>query len=76
MRDDQKISLKKTKQQILALVLRLGKRFEGGKTYWKQIHMKWLKSLDLGGVFQETLEEYLFTYEYFTQKIERFNESR
>lgn len=34
MRDDQKINLKKTKQQILALVLRLGKKFEGGKTYW------------------------------------------
>ena len=32
MRDDQKINLKKTKQQILALVLRLGKKYEGGKT--------------------------------------------
>lgn len=34
MRNDHKINLKKTKQQILALVLRLGKKFEGGKTYW------------------------------------------
>lgn len=57
MRDDQKINLKKTKQQILALVLRHGKKFEGGKTYWTIAHMKWLKSLDLGGVFQETLDE-------------------
>lgn len=31
MRDDQKICLKQTKQQILALVLRLGKKYEGGR---------------------------------------------
>lgn len=54
MRDDQKIHLKKTKQQILVLVLRLGKKFEGGKKYWIIARMKWLKSLKLGGVFQET----------------------
>lgn len=74
MRDDQKIALKKTKQQILALVLRHGKKFEGGKTYWTIAHMKWLKSLKLGGVLQETLEEYLITYEYFTEKIERLDQ--
>lgn len=74
MRDDQKIALKKTKQQILALVLRHGKKFEGGKTYWTIVHMKWLKALKLGGVFQEALEEYLITYEYFTEKIERLDQ--
>jgi len=74
MRDDQKINLKKTKQQILALVLRLGKKFEGGKTYWTIAHMKWLKSLKLGGAYQETLDEYLITYEYFTEKIERLDQ--
>lgn len=74
MRDDHKIALKKIKQQILAMVLRLGKKFEGGKTYWTIAHMKWLKSLELGGVFQEALEEYLITYEYFTEKIERLDQ--
>lgn len=74
MRDDQKQHLKKTKQQILALVLRQGKKFEGGKTYWTIAHMKWLKSLDLGGVFQETLDEYLVTYEYFSDKITRLDQ--
>lgn len=74
MRDDQKNSLKRTKQQILALVLRLGKKYEGGKSYWTIAHVKWLKSLNLGGVFQETLEEYLITYEYFTEKIKRLDE--
>lgn len=74
MRDDQKINLKKTKQQILALVLRLGKKFEGGKTYWTITHIKWLKSLKLDAVFQETLDEYLITYEYFTDKINRLDQ--
>lgn len=74
MRDAQKLNLKKTKQQILALVLRLGKKFEGGKTYWTITHMKWLRSLELEGIFQETLDEYLLTYEYFTEKIKRFDE--
>ena len=40
MRDDQKLNLKKTKQQILALVLRLGKNFEGGKSYLTIAQMK------------------------------------
>ncbi len=73
MRDDQKVALKKVKQQILALVLRQGKRFEGGKTYWTIAHMKWLKSLNMGGITQEALEEYLITYEYLTEKIERID---
>lgn len=73
MRDDQKLMLKKIKQQILAFVLRQGKRFEGGKTYWTIAHMKWLKNLELTGLDKETLSEYLITYEYLTDKIERFD---
>ena len=73
MRDDKKKLLKSIKQQILAFVLRHGQRFEGGKTYWTIAHVKWLKSLKLDGVFKETLEEYLITYEYLTQKIERLD---
>ncbi len=49
MRDDQKQMLKKIKQQILAFVLRSGKKFEGGKTYWTIAHLKWLRNLDLTG---------------------------
>ena len=73
MRDDQKLALKKIKQQILAFVLRQGKKFEGGKTYWTIAHMKWLKSLELKGLDKETLFEYLVTYEYLTEKIERLD---
>ena len=73
MRDDQKLYLKKVKQQILAFVLRQGKHFEGGKTYWTIAHLKWLKSVELSALQRETLNEYLVTYEYLTDKIERFD---
>jgi Transposase and inactivated derivatives len=73
MRDDQKKMLKSTKQQILAMVLRQGKHFDGGKTYWTIAHVKWLKSLQLDGVFKEVLEEYLITYTYLVEKIERLD---
>lgn len=73
MRDDQKVMLKKTKQQILAFVLRQGKKFEGGKSYCTMAHMKWLRSLELTGLNKETLSEYLITYEYLTEKIERLD---
>ena len=72
MRDDQKKMLKSTKQQILALVLRQGQHYGGGRTHWTMTHVKWLKSLKLKEeMLQETLVEYLVTYEYLTQKIER-----
>jgi len=73
MRDDQKKSLKIIKQQILALILRHGYRFVEGRNYWTVKHVAWLKSLDLGGVLQEALGEYLVTYEYLTDKIERLD---
>ena len=74
MRDDQKLALKKIKQQILAFVLRQGKKFEDGKTYWTIAHLKWLKNLDFEGLTKETLAEYLITYEYLTEKIERLDQ--
>jgi transposase len=73
MRDDQKKMLKMTKQQILALLLRHGKRYEGGKTNWTVAHMSWLRSLDLGGVLQESLDEYLITLNHLVTKVERLD---
>lgn len=73
MRDDQKVALKKIKQQILAYVLRNGKRYEG-KSHWTQTHIKWLKSLELKGIKKETLEEYLITYDYLDAKIKRIDQ--
>ena len=73
MRDDQKKMLKSTKQQILALVLRHGYRFEDGANYWTNKHVSWLKSLNMGGIIQESLNEYIVTYEYLMDKIERLD---
>jgi len=73
MRDSQKSALKSVKQQILALVLRQGRHYDLGKSYWTSRHVAWLRSLDLGGVLQESLEEYLITYDYLTSKIERLD---
>lgn len=73
MRDDQNLALKKLKQQILAFVLRKGKRFDGGKTYWTMAHMKWLRGLDLEEIDKETLSEYLITYDYLVEKIVRLD---
>jgi transposase len=72
MRDDQKKMLKVIKQQILAMVLRHGHRYPDGN-YWTAKHMGWLRSLDLGGVLQEALDEYLITYSYLTDKIARLD---
>ncbi len=74
MRDDHKKALKIVKQQILALVLRQGFHFTEGKNYWTLKHIDWLKSLNLGGLIQESLEEYFITYEYLTDKIARFDQ--
>ena len=74
MRDDQNRMLKQIKQQILAYVLRSGKKFEGGKTYWTIAHLKWLKTLNLGGVNGEALKEYLITYDYLVEKRERLDQ--
>ena len=71
MRGDHKLALKKVKQQINAFCLRHGCHYEGTK--WTIAHLKWLQKLDLEGLYRETLEEYMATYEEQTAKIERFD---
>ena len=71
MRDDHKLALKKVKQQINAFCLRHGCHYEGTK--WTLAHLKWLQKLDLEGLYRETLEEYMVSYEEQTAKIERFD---
>ena len=71
MRDDHKLALKKIKQQINAFCLRYGYHYEGTK--WTLAHLKWLKKLELKGLYRETLEEYMASYEEQTAKIERFD---
>ncbi len=71
MRDDHKLALKKVKQQINAFCLRHGYHYEGTK--WTLAHLKWLKKLELNGLYRETLEEYMASYEEQTAKIGRFD---
>lgn len=71
MRDDHKSDLKKTKQRINAFCLSQGFYYEKGK--WTQAHLKWLKTIGLGEMDRETLNEYLITYEYLTDRIEAFD---
>ena len=73
MRDDHKLALKKVKQQILSFCLRHGIQYDGTKSHWTQTHINWLRSLKLDGVDQETLDEYLLSYDYLTKKLERID---
>lgn len=72
MRDDHQKALKVNKQQINALCLRNGYHYEGTK--WTAKHLAWLRQLILSALKQETLDEYLATYEDLTAKLERYNE--
>ena len=73
MRDDHKLALKKVKQQILSFCLRHGYSYTGGSQNWTKTHLKWLRELRPGGMYQEILEEYLLTYNYLVDKLERMD---
>ena len=74
MRDDHKLALKKTKQQILSFCLRHNYRFEGTVNNWTQAHLKWLRTLQVEGLYQEILKEYLLTYDQLVGKLERLDQ--
>lgn len=67
MRDDHALAIKKIKHQILSLCLRHGVKYE--KTYWTQVHVSYLKVLELTPGTKYTLNEYLHTYDWLTDKL-------
>ena len=69
MREDHRKQLKVIKQQICALTNRHGFKYEDGKNYWTQKHLKWLKSLPIEGVLKETFDAYLLSYETVSDRI-------
>ena len=73
MRSDHKLALKKTKQQIMAFCLSYGLHYDGTKSNWTQAHITWLRTLKLDELDREILDEYLLTYEYLTEKIDRID---
>lgn len=76
MRDDHKSSLKRVKQQILALCLRHGFQYKSSgskKSYWTMAHIKFLREIRLEAYAQDALDEYLLTYNELSDKIERYD---
>lgn len=71
MRDDHRDALTVLKQQIGALCLRNGHKYT--KTKWTGNHLKWLKELNLSSIERETLDEYMVTYHYMAEKLDRLD---
>lgn len=73
MRDDEKSTLKRIKQQILALCARHGQRFDG-KSNWTLKHLAWLRKLDFENpILNETFREYLALYDQACNKVDLFD---
>ena len=73
MRDDHKLALKKVKQQILSFCLRHNYRFDGTNNHWTQAHIKWLRALKPDGLYARILNDYLLTFDYLSEKLERLD---
>ena len=71
MRDDHKTALKKTKQQIKSFCLRHHLAFANDS--WGLAHLQWLASVKVPPQQRETLDEYLHTFFYQKEKIERLD---
>jgi len=73
MRDDEKSTLKRIKQRILALCLRHGNIYSDGSN-WTLKHVAWLKSLDFGNaILQEAFKEYLALYFQACDKVSQYD---
>ena len=71
MRNCHKNELKMAKQQLLAFCLRRNIRYE--KTKWTLTHIDWLRHLELDGMYQEIITEYLITIERLMEKVARLD---
>lgn len=70
MRDDIHENFKKIKQQIISLMTRNGKQFEG-KSYWTKKHLDWIKATAFQEEFlNETLDEYMIEYHHLIDRVE------
>jgi transposase len=68
LREDSKQEQKRTKQQIGALCHRHGFHYKDGK-YWTKKHIAWLRALPVEGNLKETLDGYIRTFDYYTDRI-------
>ena len=67
-RQDIKLEQKRAKQQISALCHRHGFHYEDGR-YWTKKHIAWLRSLPVEGYLKETMDGYIRTLDYYTDRI-------
>jgi len=51
-----------------------GYRYESGRNYWTIRHVKWLRGLEMTSLLKEILDEYLISYDYPVNKLERIEE--
>lgn len=73
MRDDANNTLKRIKQQTIALCTRHGKQYDG-KSYWTKRHFEWLNTMDFGNaLLNEVLKEYLVLYRQAQEKVDIYD---
>lgn len=63
--------LREMKQAVCSLLLRHGKVYDAGKSYWTQKHVSWIKGMYSDPVFGTALEEYMDTIGKYIDKISR-----
>ena len=74
MRDDHKLTLKRTKQQINSFSLRNGFAFTESKSKRTQKHLKWLRPLEISEIQRQILDEYLITFDYYSLRLKQIDE--
>lgn len=74
MRDDIKDSLKRIKQQTIALLTRNGYIYSDG-SYWTMKHISWIKKIKFDEpILQETLGEYMVEYFRLSERVFKLDE--
>ena len=74
MRDDIKDTLKRIKQQTIALLTRNGYTYSDG-SYWTAKHISWIKKIKFDEpILQETLAEYMVEYFRLVDRVEKLDE--
>lgn len=67
-------ALKKAKQNLLSFLLRKGRSFTEGRSYWTITHYRWLRKQQFGELLdQETFNEYLQEVIDQQEKVNRFD---
>ena len=73
-REDAVKAVRVAKQQLLAFLLRHGKRYEG-RTYWSKGHWHWLATVKMAHRAQQiVLQEYMHVVQEASERVQRFTD--